>query len=336
MKRVERLRELLDKGRYFKIVCGAGNEDPEEVRRLTTVYTLAGALGIDISANLEVVRACVAGIDRAVEAASRLGWESPERPFINVSVGLKGDPHVRKARIDEALCTQCGMCLEVCEQEAIDGTGFQVIQHRCIGCGNCSEACPSEAVGFFTRKVDFAAILPQCLEAGAENIELHAIIADDGPVLEDWRLISRVVPEQFISMCLDRSELSNKALLKRIASAREMAGDRFIVQADGAPMSGGSDDFNTTLQAIATADVVQKSGLPVKILLSGGTNGRTGELAALCGLTVHGVSIGTFARKLVREEVKAPEFDEDPALLARAVNRARELVDKNLQHIRRD
>ena len=57
--RYTELKNILKKRRYFKIVCGAGNEDPEEVRKLTVVYTLAGAVGIDVSANVEVVKAAM-------------------------------------------------------------------------------------------------------------------------------------------------------------------------------------------------------------------------------------------------------------------------------------
>ena len=43
MTRPEQLQELLHTNQYFKMICGAGNEDTEEVRRLTMIYTLAGA-----------------------------------------------------------------------------------------------------------------------------------------------------------------------------------------------------------------------------------------------------------------------------------------------------
>jgi len=99
MNRYEELKKILNSGRYFKVVCGAGNEDPEEVYNLSIVYVLAGAFGIDLSANEEVVKSCMAGIDKAFEIAPTLGIEIEIRPFINVSVGLKGDPHVRKAKI---------------------------------------------------------------------------------------------------------------------------------------------------------------------------------------------------------------------------------------------
>ncbi len=322
--------------RYFKIVCGAGNEDPEEVRRLSTVYTLAGALGIDVSANVEVVKAAGRGIERAFELAQALDVVLGMRPFITVSVGIAGDPHVRKARIIEDKCTACGLCKESCDQQAIDsGSPVHVVAMRCIGCGKCSDICPEGAVEYFTRKVDFQDILPQCLSAGAENIELHAIVADDDAVIKDWQLITKVLPDQYVSMCLDRSQLSNDHLIRRIEQAQALAGERLIIQADGAPMSGGKDDYNTTLQAVAIADIVQKSGLPVKILLSGGTNSKTGELARLCGLRVHGVSVGTNARNLVRSEINSPDFDHNPKIVAAAVDKARWLVEANMKHIRR-
>ena len=110
--RYQELKNILREGRYFKVVCGAGNEDPDEVFRLCAVYTLAGALGIDLSANVAVVEAGMAGVDLAYEIAPSLGIAIETRPFINVSVGLKGDPHVRKASIDDYKCTECGSCYD--------------------------------------------------------------------------------------------------------------------------------------------------------------------------------------------------------------------------------
>ena len=73
MTRPEQLQELLHTNQYFKMICGAGNEDTEEVRRLTMIYTLAGAKGFDISATPEVVKAAMNGIDRAYDISSDNG-----------------------------------------------------------------------------------------------------------------------------------------------------------------------------------------------------------------------------------------------------------------------
>ena len=47
--RFEEMKQLLAKSKYFKLVCGAGNENSDEVRKLATVYTLGGANGFDVS-----------------------------------------------------------------------------------------------------------------------------------------------------------------------------------------------------------------------------------------------------------------------------------------------
>lgn len=332
--RYRELKNILREGRYFKVVCGAGNEDSEEVRKLTLVYTLAGAVGIDVSANVNVVEAVMRGIDKAYEMASLVGKEIKTRPFITVSVGLNGDPHVRKAKIDVEKCSQCGLCLDACEQSAID-EDFNVVDIRCIGCGKCAEVCQIEAVTFYTRKVDFKEILPKCLDAGAENIELHAIVDDDDSVMSDWCIIDGLVQNNFVSMCLDRSQLSDNHLISRINAVYEISGERTIIQADGAPMSGGSDDFNTTLQAVAIADIIRKSKIPVMILASGGTNSKTGELVRMCNVPVNGVSIGTFARKIIRDLIISEDFESNQSLINNAVAIAEKLVQNNLREIQR-
>ena len=48
--------DLLQSSSYFKLVCGAGNEDKNEVEYLTYVYTLAGCAGFDVSASPEIVK----------------------------------------------------------------------------------------------------------------------------------------------------------------------------------------------------------------------------------------------------------------------------------------
>ena len=332
INRYTELKNILKERRYFKIVCGAGNEDPEEVRKLTLVYALAGATGIDVSANVEVVKAAMKGIDKAYELAALIGKEIKTRPFINVSVGLKGDPHIRKAKIDVERCSQCGLCRDACEQDAI-GENFNVVDTRCIGCGKCAEVCQFDSVIFYSRRTDFNEVLPKCLAAGAENLELHAIIDDDNSVMSDWRIIDGLVQKNFISMCLDRSQLSDNHLISRINAVYEISGERTIIQADGAPMSGGSDDFNTTLQAVAIADIIRKSKIPAMILASGGTNGKTGKLARMCNVYLNGVSIGTFARKIVRNLITSEDFETNLNLIEDAVHIAEKLVQDNLKEI---
>ena len=338
MNRFEEMRSLLKQGKYFKLVCGAGNEDAEEVRRLTVVYVLAGCNGLDVSATPEVVEACMAGIDKAYELAPHFHKEIAVRPFITVSVGMGGDHHVRKAYIVDD-CVDCQKCIPVCPTDAIP-EDYQVIGEMCIGCGNCEAVCPPmvAAVRYEHNAKELGEILPKCLSLGAENIELHAAVADNDSIMAEWRTVSEAQPNNFISMCLDRFHLSNMHLIQRICEAGEIAGDRLIIQADGVPMSGGADDFNTTLQAIAIADIINKDLMQkdkkfrdLPILLSGGTNGKTKEMAELCDVEFSGVSIGTHARKIVKEQVQNENFDTDMGALAKAVEIAEGLVNRSLK-----
>lgn len=334
MNRYNELRSILQEQRLFKLVCGAGNEDAEEVYNLALVYTLAGCNMIDLSAKANVVKACSEGIDKAMEIAPSIGIEIKSRPFIMVSVGLKGDPHVRKASIDIDKCVKCGLCIEECEQNAIDDN-FDILQYRCIGCGKCADVCQQNAVVFTHKAVDLSMILPQCMEAGAESVELHAVTTDEDSVISDWIAINDLVPDNYISLCIDRSKLSNECFIERVKSVYDVAGDRTIIQADGAPMSGGKDDFNTTLQTIATADITRKSQIPVMLLASGGTNSKTGELADLCGVVINGVSLGTYARKIVHPYISQDDFVTNVQAIKEAASIARDLIEVNIKHMRK-
>ena len=125
MNRFNEMTSLLDQKKLFKFICGAGNEESEEVKKLTFIYTLAGAKCFDVSANLDVVKHAVLGIQEAIVYASKLGRTISTRPFINVSIGMKGDPHVRKAVITDK-CVRCGACRIECSREAIT-EDFEVV-----------------------------------------------------------------------------------------------------------------------------------------------------------------------------------------------------------------
>jgi MinD superfamily P-loop ATPase len=48
------------------------------------------------------------------------------------------------AYIDEAKCTQCGLCQELCRFDAIKD--YRVDPIACEGCGFCSQICPEDAI----------------------------------------------------------------------------------------------------------------------------------------------------------------------------------------------
>ena len=329
-------QDLLKSSLYFKLVCGAGNEDVKEVEYLSYVYTLAGCAGFDVSASPEIVSAAKKGINAAFTKARELNINIPFEPIITVSVGMPGDHHVRKAFITEE-CVSCNLCIPTCPTDAIP-KNLKIITELCIGCGNCEAVCPpaANAIKYTHNSKKLLSILPKCVNAGAESIELHAGVPDDESTLKEWEIVSNSVPNGMISMCLDRKHLSNDSLIERIKAAQNIADERLIIQADGIPMSGGIDDFNTTLQAVSIADLINKklkfkekkfSNLP--ILISGGTNSNTGNLARKCGVKFSGITIGTHARKIISKyQTNIPEITNNELKLA--VKKARNLILKNI------
>ncbi len=57
------------------------------------------------------------------------------------------------ARVDENLCSACGICLDRCQVKAIDLEDSAEINERCIGCGLCVSTCPVEAITMIEREV---------------------------------------------------------------------------------------------------------------------------------------------------------------------------------------
>lgn len=305
------LKELLEAGKCFKLVCGAGNEDALEVEKLVALYSKAGCKFFDVSAKTEIIDAAKKGLQ------DREG-------YICVSVGIKGDPHVRKAQIDYEKCAGCHKCEEICPQKTIKHC--KVKTARCIGCGKCYSVCTHGAISFLSENKDLREVLPPLIEKGIDCIEFHVMGEDESGIYEKWDYINSVY-DGLLSICTARGKLSEEKMISRIERMTAIRKSyTTIVQADGFPMSGGKDDYKTTLQAVATAEIVQNAKMPVYIMLSGGTNSKTAELAKLCGINFNGIAIGTFARKIVSRYIEREDFLKNDYIFNEALNIARSLV----------
>lgn len=320
------LLDLFNDKKCFKLVCGAGNEDAIEVEKLVALYSKAGCNFFDLCAKPEIVDAAKKGLNRSGIKENR---------YLCCSVGIKGDPHVSKAVVNSKKCTGCGTCASVCLQNALNenGLSYEVNKIRCIGCGKCAKICPSNSIEFISEAKNLNEVLPPLIKKGIDCIEFHTLGTDENEVDEKWSDINNLFHGP-LSICIDRSKLGNEGVLKRInrmLSKREPYST--IIQADGAPMSGGEDDYKTTLQTVAMAEVIQNANLPVFLLLSGGTNSKTTELATLCGINYGGVAIGSFARKIVREYIDRDDFLENKEIFNKALKIAKNLVDVSLRNI---
>lgn len=306
------LEDLLKSNKCFKLVCGAGNEDATEVEKLVKLYSSAGCKFFDLSAKPEIV-----------DAAKR-GLEDREG-YLCVSVGIKGDPHVRKACIDGEKCVGCHKCEEICPQKAIRGSKINKV--RCLGCGKCEKVCRHNAISYISENKDLREVLPSLIEKGIDCIELHAMGVCDDEVFEKWRYINEIF-DGLLSICTSRGHLSEENMIERIKSMTACRKPySTIIQADGFPMSGGKDDYKTTLQAVSTAEIVQNAKLPVYIMLSGGTNSKTSELAKMCGINYNGIAVGTFARKIVARYVDRVDFLTNKYAFEDALKIAKTLVE---------
>lgn len=319
------LKDLFDKKQCFKLVCGAGNEDVEEVEKLVTIYSKAGCNFFDVCAKPEIVDAAKRGLINAGITDDR---------YICVSVGIDGDPHITKATINKEKCLECGACKSVCPHEAIVYKDcFEVKKERCLGCSQCLRACSADAIELNSQLQDYNEVLPKLIEKGIDCIEFHAISTDEADVDEKWKQINEMF-DGLLCISLDRSELGDKNLIKRVS--RMIANRKpftTIIQADGIAMSGNDDELGTTLQAVATAQLFQNSNLPVYIMMSGGTNTKSTELAKQCGVYPHCVAIGSYARKIVKNYLQMNDLLQNEKALAEAVVIAENLVDISLRHM---
>ena len=313
------LKDLLDARKCFKLVCGAGNEDAQEVERLVTIYSLAGCNFFDLCAKPEIVDAAKRGLDRAGIKEDR---------YLCVSVGIEGDPHITKAVIDQQKCVKCGKCKMICPHDAvIEFDKYKIKKERCIGCMRCAKNCPKQAIEMVSQLQDYDEVLPKIIEKGIDCIEFHAISTNEIDVMKKWLQINEYF-DGMLCISIDRSELGDKKLKDRV---KKMLGIRkpytTIIQADGIAMSGSDDEYGTTLQAVATAQLFQNAQLPAYIMMSGGTNTKSLELASMCNVHPHCLAVGSYARKIVKDYLKAEDLFENPDKMAQAVNIAKYLVN---------
>lgn len=303
----------------FKLVCGAGNEDCETVKRLVYIYAKAGCKFFDISARKEILNAAKEGAALA---------EAKDVTYC-VSVGIKGDKHISKASIKSGICIKCGTCYRKCPNDAIYSS-IIIDDKKCIGCGVCAKSCPTGAITMMEKDINVREILPYMAANGVDVLELHIMGHDKKDLEYKWNVINECNPK-LASICIDRENFGNKEVLERI---RSMIAHRkpytTIIQADGIPMSGAEDDYKTTLQAVAMAEIIQNAELPVHIMISGGTNSKTAELAKLCGINYYGIAIGSWARKIVRPYTSADDFWKNESAQKKSVELAQNLIKSSV------
>lgn len=322
------LNDILKDRKGFKLVCGAGNEDAEEVEKLVTIYSKAGCPFFDVCAKPEIVDAAKRGLKNAGITEDR---------YLCVSVGISGDPHITKAYIDQDKCKKCGKCKIVCPHNAIiELDKYKVKKERCLGCTICAKSCPHNAITMESKLIDYKEVLPELIQKGIDCIEFHAISTDEIDVDEKWTQINELF-DGMLCISLDRSELGDKKLKERVERLiKNRKPYTTIIQADGVAMSGNNDEAGTTLQAVATAQLFQNAQMPTFIMMSGGTNTKSTELAQMCGVKPHCLAVGSYARKIVKEYLLMDDLLQNEQAMSEAVKIAKSLIDISLENMQND
>lgn len=270
----------------FKLVLGLGNNSLEQISLICQIYALAGADIFDLSPNKMSLKAARDGVLKA--------GLNPEDFKFCISLGLKGDKHIKKAFINQKKCKKCLKCLDICAQEAIfndEGT-VKVDESKCIGCMQCKKEC----IEFYDRETDIIKTIKKLKDEKIDMVELHISTDKKSDILKNWELILKHFdcPK---SICIDRSRYGDEELKKLIQKLISRNPKKTIIQADGVAMSGVGGN-SSSLQAIAHAALYKN--LDAEIFISGGVNNLTKKLAENFEIRFDGLTMGSYARQAVK------------------------------------
>ena len=269
--------DFLNKKNCFKLILGANNQDIKAIDELVEVYYKAGCRFFDISASSDIFN---------------ILNNKYNDIFICISIGVSDDMHFSKCKINNDKCTKCKKCFDVCIQNAID-KDFKIQNEKCIGCNKCKNLCPNNAIENYFSQNDWDFELLN----KAPCAELHISTNNKQEIYSKFKMLHENY-NGIISICLNRKMLSDNEIKETVFNLLSI-NKNIIIQADGNPMSGGCDDYNTTLQAIACGDFIRKNFRDIPLFLSGGTNSNTAKLAKMLDVEITGVSIGSYARHIV-------------------------------------
>ena len=148
----------------------------------------------------------------------------------------------------------------------------------------------------------FENILRSCKKVGADFFELHIDIPDLDLIKDKLLKVKEVFSFKPISINISIDKFSNAAIIELIKYIRSNIQKDIIIEVNGSE-ENKCNDFNTTLQSVSTADILHKQLLKkeiafrkIPILLSGGTNQLTCELAKECNVNFNGITFSNYSK----------------------------------------
>ena len=134
-------------------------------------------------------------------------------------------------------------------------------------------------------------------EKGIDVLEFHIDYFSFDCIEKQLSIINQNFHKKIISLSVSRKKLSNANIIEIIKLASSIMKNKFFIEVDGIS-NIVKNSFNNTLQAISTADIINKElrfknpklkRLP--LLISGGTNSFTKSLAIQCKVPFNGITI---------------------------------------------
>lgn len=286
------VRAALEARRFFKLICGASYRNLDFIRSLSAIFAAAGAHVIDVGARPELVQAAAEGIRQAQVPVAGL-------PLIMVSVGINDDVHFMRVEKNPERCESHGFCANACPHEVFVGTEIRL--QNCLGCDFCVVACPEKALQLVPRDPleNVQQLLQACLAAGASALEVHTGHGGRSELEQILKLLSPYQTQlQLLAFSMGAHGQSHSEIIALARDIVNAAGTEIILQADGKPISGRKGK-KSTLPALELAQDLHRAQLGAYLQVSGGINDLTGEVAAELQIPIHGVGMGSFARKFI-------------------------------------
>lgn len=182
--------------------------------------------------------------------------------------------------------------------------------------------------------------LSNCIKAGSEIIEFHLGMMEEDKFLDIWTIISQFSGDFPSSLNLNRVFLSNAHLVNLIKKAYLITEERTLLQVDGATSEGKDEDYSSTLQSLATSDILIKD-LKVKerrkykklnLTLCGDINSKTTALALICNIDYCGLSLGhhhiVSSFEFIKPKIESIDLKEDMEQLKDIINIVKSYLDK--------
>ncbi len=134
-------------------------------------------------------------------------------------------------------------------------------------------------------------------EKDIDVLEFHIDYFSFDCIEKQLNIINQNFHKKIISLSVSREKLSNANIIEIIKLTSSIMKNKFFIEVDGIS-NIVKNSFNNTLQAISTADIINKElrfknpklkRLP--LLISGGTNSFTKTLAIQCKVPFNGITI---------------------------------------------